>query len=149
MKSIVMSTLKKERITRMTPKGAALIMADNYENQADAKDDLKVRFRKALEKLYAYEELGLEPDEIADLLQANEAIRSKLNTVVTWESPMQSKSYISKLNAVEFSRDLKTDKLRLSAKLVDDKGYVVYVELKHVKEMKDLENNFKIDLHRT
>lgn len=133
----------------MTPKGAALIMADNYENQADAKDDLKVRFRKALEKLYAYEELGLEPDEIADLLQANEAIRSKLNTVVTWESPMKNMSYISKLNAVEFSRDLKTDKMRLSAKLVDEKGYIVYVELKHVKEMKDLENDFKIDLHRT
>ena len=64
------------KITRMTAKGAALIMADSYESQVEAKKDLGVRFRKALEKLYHYESLGLEPEELHGILQLTATIRS-------------------------------------------------------------------------
>ena len=126
------------RITRMTPKGAALVMAERYADQDEAKEDRKARLIKALEKLYQYESLDLEPEEIYDLLQATAAIQSRLNSVVTWKSPHFDKAYISKLNAVKIWRDIKTDKLRVSAELQHDKQSVVTADIKHIKELKDI-----------
>ena len=122
----------------MTPKGAALVMAERYADQDEAKEDRKARLIKALEKLYQYESLDLEPEEIYDLLQATAAIQSRLNSVVTWKSPHFDKAYISKLNAVKIWRDIKTDKLRVSAELQHDKQSVVTADIKHIKELKDI-----------
>ena len=126
------------KITRMTPKGAALIMADHYDSQDEAKDDRKKRLLKALEKLYQYESLDLEPEEIYDLLQLTATIRSKLNSIVTWQSPHKDKNYISKLVAVKISRDIKTGKIRVSAELQHDKQSVVTADINHIKELKDI-----------
>ena len=52
------------KITRMTPKGAALIMAEHYDSPEQAKADVSARCRQAFEKLYQYESLDLEPEEI-------------------------------------------------------------------------------------
>lgn len=125
------------KITRMTPKGAALIMADHYDSQDEAKDDRKKRLLKALEKLYQYESLDLEPEEIYDLLQLTATIRSKLNSIVTWQSPHKDKNYISKLVAVKISRDIKTGKIRVSAELQQDKQSIVIADIKHIKELQD------------
>ncbi len=126
------------KITRMTPKGAALIMADHYDSQDEAKDDRKKRLLKALEKLYQYESLDLEPEEIYDLLQATAAIQSRLNSVVTWKSPYFDKAYISKLLYVKIGRDIKTGKIKVSAELQHDKQSVVTADIKHIKELKDI-----------
>jgi hypothetical protein len=93
---------------------------------------------KALEKLYQYESLDLEPEEIYDLLQLTATIRSKLNSIVTWQSPHKDKNYISKLVAVKISRDIKTGKIRVSAELQHDKQSVVTADIKHIKELKDI-----------
>lgn len=119
----------------MTPKGAALIMADHYDSQDEAKADRKKRLIKAIEKLYQYESLDLEPEEIYDLLQAIKAIQSRLNSVVTWKSPHFDKAYISKLNAVKIWRDIKTDKLRASAEILDETGHIIVADIKHIKEL--------------
>ncbi len=124
------------KITRMTAKGAALIMADSYESQVEAKKDLGVRFRKALEKLYHYESLGLEPEELHGILQLTATIRSGLNSSVTWKSPHKDKAYKATLDAVEISRDIKTGKLRVSAKLLMGKQKtVVYADIKYILEL--------------
>jgi hypothetical protein len=121
----------------MTDKGAALVMADGYEDQAAAKADLSARCRKAFEKLYLYESLDLEPEEIYDLLQLTATIRSRLNSVVTWCSPHKDKEFISKLIGVKISRDIKTGRIRVSAELQQDKQCVVFADIKHIKELKD------------
>ena len=125
------------KITRMTPKGAALIMEDHYDSQEEAKADLSAKCKKAFEKLYQYESLDLEPEEIYDLLQLTATIRSKLNSIVTWQSPHKDKNYISKLVAVKISRDIKTGKIRVSAELQHDKQSVVTADIKHIKELQD------------
>lgn len=127
-----------KKLTRMTDKGAALVMADGYENQAAAKADLKARFRGALNKLYQYESLGLEPEELYSILQLTATIRTKLNRVVTWKSPRKDKAYISKLNAVKIFRDIKTEQVKVSAELIDDKGNIVYGDIGHIEELKDV-----------
>lgn len=126
------------KITRMTPKGAALIMADHYDSQDEAKADRKKRLIKAIEKLYQYESLDLEPEEIYDLLQATAAIQSRLNSVVTWKYPHFDKAYISKLLYVRIGRDIKTGKIKVSAELQHDKQSVVTADIKHIKELKDI-----------
>lgn len=124
------------KITRMTAKGAALIMADSYESQVEAKKDLGVRFRKALEKLYQYETLGLEPEEIYDLLQLTATVRSWLNCPVTWKSPHKDEAYKALLDAAEISRDVKTGKIRVSVKLLIGKQHsVIYADIKHILEL--------------
>lgn len=45
-----------ERLTIRTPKGAALIMGDSYENEAAARADLMQRFLIAVNRLAAYED---------------------------------------------------------------------------------------------
>lgn len=127
-----------KKLTRMTDKGAALVMADGYEDQAAAKADLKVRFREALNKLYQYESLGLEPEELYSLLQLTATVRNKLNRVVTWNNPRKEKAYISKLHAVKIFRDMKTDQIRVSAELMDEKGNLVCGEIGHIEELKDI-----------
>lgn len=128
-----------KRITRMTEKGAALIMGENYEDQAAAKSDLMVRFRKALNRLYEYEELGLEPEEITDLLKSSEIIRSRLNTMVTWKSPRKDKSYRLELATVRISRDKKTDKLHMQAELLDPQGQSCLI-IAAVRDIQELKN---------
>ena len=124
------------RLTKMTPKGAALVMADHYETQDEAKADLSARCRKAFERLYEYENLELEPEEISDLLQLTATIRSRLNGSVMWKSPRKDKAYKATLDAVEISRDIKTGKLRVSAKLLMGKQKtVVYADIKHILEL--------------
>lgn len=124
------------RITRMTPKGAALIMAEQYDSPEEAKADVSARCRKAFERLYEYENLELEPEEISDLLQLTATIRSGLNGSVTWKSPHKDKAYKATLDAVEISRDIKTGKLRVSAKLLMGKQRtVVYADIKHILEL--------------
>ena len=126
------------KLTKMTDKGVALILPEFYENQDEAKEDRKTRLIKALEKLYLYETLELEPEEIYDLLQATATIRSRLNSVVTWASPHKDKEYISKLLYVKIGRDIKTGKIKVSAELQHDKQSVVTADIKHIKELKDI-----------
>lgn len=52
-----------ERLTIQTEKGAALKMADSYESEAAARQDLMVRYRVAVARLAQYEDKGLEPEE--------------------------------------------------------------------------------------
>ena len=127
-----------KKLTKMTPKGAALVMADHYETQDEAKADLSARCKKAFEKLYHYESLGLEPEELYGLLQLTATVRNKLNRVVTWKNPRKEKAYISKLHAVKIFRDIKTDQVRVSAELIDEKGNLVCAEIGHIEELKDV-----------
>lgn len=126
------------KLTRKTDKGIALVTADFYENQDEAKADRKERLIKALEKLYLYETLELEPEEIYDLLQSTATIRSKLNKMVTWKSPHKDEAYNARLNAVKISRDEKTGNLRISAELLIGKQRtVVLADIKHIQELSD------------
>lgn len=126
------------KITRMTPKGAALIMAEHYDSPEEAKSDLSERCKKAFDKLYRYESLDLEPEEIYDLLQSTATIRSRLNSLVTWKSPHKETAYKATLGAVEISRDIKTGKIRVSSKLLMGKhNSVVYADIKHIQELAD------------
>lgn len=53
-----------ERLTIMTPKGAALKMDATYPNETAAKKDLMKKYLVAVDRLAAYEDTGLEPVEI-------------------------------------------------------------------------------------
>lgn len=53
-----------ERLTIRTSKGAALNVADSYRSEAEARADLMQRYRIAVERLAAYEDTGLEPEDI-------------------------------------------------------------------------------------
>lgn len=120
----------------MTPKGAALILAEHYDSSEEAKADLSGRCKKAFEKLYHYESLGLEPEELYGILQLTATVRSGLNSSVTWKSPHKDEAYKATLDAVEISRDIKTGKLRVSAKLLMGKQRnVVYADIKHILEL--------------
>ena len=57
-----------ERLTIKTQKGAALKMDDTYPNEASARTDLMRRYHVAMDRLAAYEDTGLEPEEIAALI---------------------------------------------------------------------------------
>ncbi len=122
----------------MTDKGAALIMAEHYESQEEAKADLSARCKKAFEKLYHYESLGLEPEELYGILQLTATIRSRLNSVVTWASPHKDQECISKLLYVKIGRDIKTGKIRVSAELQHGNNSVVIADIKHIKELKEI-----------
>lgn len=124
------------KLTKKTSKGVALVMADFYADPDEQKADVKVRIRKALEKLYLYETLELEPEEIYDLLQSTAIIRKHLNKLVSWKSPHKDNAYISQLAAVKISRDDKTGKLRLSAELKDPKGNMIIGDINHIEELK-------------
>lgn len=56
-----------ERLTIRTPKGAALKMNDTYSNESAARKDLMRRYRIAVDRLAAYEDTGLEPEEVEQL----------------------------------------------------------------------------------
>lgn len=58
-----------ERLTIRTPTGAALKMEDHYPNEDAARHDLMVRYRIAMDKLAAYEDIGLEPGEVVRRLE--------------------------------------------------------------------------------
>ena len=58
-----------ERMTIRTSKGAALIMADGYDSEADARKDLMRRYRVAIDRLAAYEDTGLEPEAVKQLAE--------------------------------------------------------------------------------
>lgn len=59
-----------ERLTVRTPKGAALEMGDLYLNEGAARADLMERYLVAVERLAAYEDTGLTPEEVTELAQA-------------------------------------------------------------------------------
>lgn len=126
------------KLTKKTTKGVGLVMADSYADAEEQKADVKVRIRKAIEKLYLYETLELEPEEIYDLLQLTATIRSRLNSVVTWASPYKDQECISKLLYVKIGRDIKTGKIRVSAELQHGQNSVVVADIKHIKELKEI-----------
>ena len=125
------------KLTKMTPKGAALVMADHYETQDEAKADLSARCKKAFEKLYHYESLGLEPEELYGLLQLTATVRNKLNTVVTSRNPRKDYAYKAKLGAVKLWRDEKAGQIKVSVELLDNKGNVVVDDIRHIDELKN------------
>ena len=57
------------RLTTKTLKGAALKMDDTYPTEAAAREDLMRRYRVAIDRLAAYEDTGLTPEEIKDFVQ--------------------------------------------------------------------------------
>lgn len=57
-----------ERLTIKTHKGAVLKMADAYDSQDSARQDLMERYRVAVDRLAGYEDTGLDPEEILDQL---------------------------------------------------------------------------------
>lgn len=65
-----------ERLTVMTPRGAALKMDDTYPDEGAARADLMRRYCVAVNRLAAYEDTGLEPEEISGLCSMYE--RSKM-----------------------------------------------------------------------
>lgn len=56
-----------ERLTIRTPKGASLKMNDQYVSEAEARADLMRRYLIAIDRLAAYEDTGLGPEEIEGL----------------------------------------------------------------------------------
>lgn len=72
-----------ERLTIKTPKGAALKMADAYDSQDSARQDLMERYRVAVDRLAAYEDTGLDPEEIFGLCSMGR--RSKMAKMLRWE----------------------------------------------------------------
>lgn len=60
-----------ERLTQETPKGASLILRED-QCEADARKELMQKFRVAVERLAAYERIGLMPEEVAELKENNE-----------------------------------------------------------------------------
>lgn len=125
------------KITRMTDKGAALIVAEHYDSPEEAREDRKVRVRKAIDKLYQYETLGLEPEELLSLLQLTATIRNKLNTAVTSRNPRKDYAYKAKLGAVKLWRDEKAGQIKVSVELLDDKGNIVVDDIRHIDELKN------------
>ena len=61
-----------DRLTIITPKGAALKMADTYPDEFSVRADLMNRYRAAIDRLAAYEDTGLMPDEIMELCSMHE-----------------------------------------------------------------------------
>ncbi len=59
-----------KRLTVRTPKGAALEMGDLYLNEGAARADLMERYLVAVERLAAYEDMGLTPQEVTELLRS-------------------------------------------------------------------------------
>lgn len=59
-----------ERLTIRTPTGAALKMEDHYPNEDAARHDLMEKYKVAMEKLAAYEDINLEPSTLSELLDA-------------------------------------------------------------------------------
>ena len=59
-----------KRLTIKTPNGAALEMNNTYPNENAAREDLMKRYRIAIDRLAAYEDTGLGPEEI-EVLQAH------------------------------------------------------------------------------
>lgn len=59
-----------ERLTIRTPNGAALIMGDSYTSEAAARADLMHRYLIAVDRLAAYEDSGLEPEEVIAAMHA-------------------------------------------------------------------------------
>lgn len=53
-----------KRLTIKKPNGAALEMNDTYPNENAAREDLMNRFRVAIDRLAAYEDAGLDPEEV-------------------------------------------------------------------------------------
>lgn len=60
-----------ERLTIMTPKGAALKMDATYPNETAAKKDLMKKYFAAVDRLAAYEDTGLEPEVVEHLKLAS------------------------------------------------------------------------------
>ena len=54
------------RLTIMTPTGAALKMGESYVCETDLREDLMRRYRVAIDRLAAYEDTGLGPEEIKE-----------------------------------------------------------------------------------
>ena len=59
-----------ERLTIRTPSGAALKMKKHYLTESAAKRDLMQKYCVAMERLAAYEDTGLEPEEIGKWKEA-------------------------------------------------------------------------------
>ena len=59
-----------ERLTIRTPTGAALKMNDHYPNEDAARHDLMEKYKVAMEKLAAYEDISLGPSTLSELLDA-------------------------------------------------------------------------------
>ncbi len=57
-----------ERLTVVTAKGAALVMGGPYESEQHARDDLMTRYKVAVGRLAAYEDTGLEPEDIKEIM---------------------------------------------------------------------------------
>ncbi len=64
-----------KRLTIRTPKGAALKMNDTYQSEAEAKDDLMRKYRIAIERLADYEDMGLTPEEVAELVKRTTRVK--------------------------------------------------------------------------
>ena len=60
-----------DRLTVMTPTGAALKMDDIYPNESAIRSDLMRRYRVAVDRLASYEDTGLMPDDITGLMAAH------------------------------------------------------------------------------
>ena len=84
-----------ERLTIQTEKGAALKMADSYESESAARQDLMVRYRVAVARLAQYEDKGLEPEEAMTAKEMAE-VACALNLLKEYQS----------LGSVEHFREL-------------------------------------------
>ena len=57
-----------DRLTQWTPTGASLIL-DEPKDEIEARGQLMRQFKLAVNKLAAYEDTGLTPEEVAELAQ--------------------------------------------------------------------------------
>ena len=88
-----------ERLTIKTEKGAALKMADNYESESEVKQDLMKRYLVAVNRLAAYEDTGLEPEEVLTAKE-NAEVACALNLLKEYQS-VGSVEYFRELSQAE------------------------------------------------
>lgn len=63
-----------ERLTIMTPKGYALRMNETYPDENATRKDLMQKYRIAVDRLDAYEDTGLSPEEYANHADATKKL---------------------------------------------------------------------------
>jgi len=56
------------RLTEHTPNGASLKL-DNPRNDSEAREQLMAKWKIAVNKLAAYEDIGLSPEQVAELVK--------------------------------------------------------------------------------
>lgn len=108
------------RLTCETPKGPALVMGDNYQDEATARAGLMERYKAAVAKLAAYEDTGLEPEtiisakEMAEITVAMTMLRKyqSIGTVQRFQELVEAVGPAPRIGWTAMVDELPLDKMR-------------------------------------